>query len=202
METVGHWTQQSVDDFVYSISASFTGQLERKMQEKEISRSELAAKLDKTTGRVSQVLNDPGNLGLRLIVEYAGSLGMKASVIAYDDNDPDNTKGPINPEVFVKSWEKLGRPSDLFEVEDAPLGVAEIPEITYGILHGLEHILPKTMGCVYASPFDAEMSLSEAPTFQYLGYYGETKPPGQPQFCEFLNSPISQETLLPKGKAA
>lgn len=119
MEQVAHWTHSSVENFVYEISSTFVAQLETKMEEQEISRSDLAKRLGKTTGRVSQVFNDPGNLGLKLIVEYASELGLKVSLIAYDDNDPNNEKGPINPEVFVKSWEKQGCPSNVFEVEEA-----------------------------------------------------------------------------------
>jgi hypothetical protein len=115
MTTATHWTQGSTDNFVYSISSSFTAQIECKMEKLGMSRSELAARLNKTTGRVSQVLNDPGNLGLKLIVEYARELDMKVSIVAYDDHDPNNYKGPIIPDVFVTCWENAGRPRDLFE---------------------------------------------------------------------------------------
>ena len=114
-----HWTQTSIADFIYNISATFVSQLESRMEEKEINKSELAIRLQKSNGRVSQVLNDPGNLSLRVIVEYARALGMKVGIVAYDDGDPDNNNGPINPDVFVKSWEKLNRPGDLFEVAEA-----------------------------------------------------------------------------------
>ncbi len=116
MEKLAHWTQRSVADFVYNISSNFVAQLETRMEEKEISRSELAARMNKSNGRVSQVFNNPGNLSLRVIVEYARTLGMKVSIVAYDDGDSDNKNGPINPEVFVKTWEMANSPLDLFEV--------------------------------------------------------------------------------------
>jgi hypothetical protein len=119
MENVAHWTQQSTGDFVYNISSTFVAQIETKMEEDKVSRSELANRLNKTTGRVSQILNNPGNLSLRVMVETAQPLGMKVSVIAYDDDDPGNGHGPIDPDVFVKCWERAGRPANLFEVEDA-----------------------------------------------------------------------------------
>ncbi len=130
MENVAHWTQNSIADFVYEISSAFVAQLETKMEKEQISRSQLASRLKKTTGRVSQVFNDPGNLGLKLIVEYARELGMKVSIVAYDDRDPNNEKGPINPEVFVKSWEKLGRPVNLFEVDSVGTTSVETKAIT------------------------------------------------------------------------
>jgi hypothetical protein len=119
MENVAHWTQQSTADFVYGIAATFVAQIETKMEEEDVSRSEIAKRLKKTGGRVSQILNNPGNLGLKVMVETAGSLGMKVGVIAYDDHDPTNENGPIDPDVFVKCWEQAGRPANLFEVEDA-----------------------------------------------------------------------------------
>lgn len=117
MEKLVHWTQSSPAGFVYEISSTFVAQLETRMEKEKITRSQLASRLKKTTGRVSQVFNDPGNLGLKLIVEYARELGMKVSIVAYDDGDPKNEKGPINPDVFVKCWEKLGCPANLFEAE-------------------------------------------------------------------------------------
>jgi hypothetical protein len=119
MENVAHWTQQSTADFVYGIAATFVAQIETKMEEGDVSRSEIAKRLNKTSGRVSQILNNPGNLGLKVMVETAGSLGMKVGVIAYDDHDPTNENGPIDPDVFVKCWERAGRPANLFEIEGA-----------------------------------------------------------------------------------
>jgi len=119
MENVKHWTQRSTADFVHNISSDFVGQLETRMEEKGISRGDLARRLNKTNGRVSQVLNNPGNIGLRVSVDYARALGMKVSLVAYDDGDSKNEAGPINPDVFVKCWERCNQPKDLFEVVDA-----------------------------------------------------------------------------------
>jgi hypothetical protein len=118
MENVAHFTQQSVSAFVLGISSTFVAQIETKMENDDVKRSEVAHRLDKTTGRVSQILNNPGNLSLRVMVEVAGTLGMKVSVLAYDDRDPKNENGPIDPEVFVKCWERAGRPTNLFDFED------------------------------------------------------------------------------------
>ena len=130
---VAHWTQKDIADFVYYISSTFVAQLEMKMEKEQISRSQLAARLKKTTGRVSQVFNDPGNLSLKTIAEYARELGMKVGIVAYDDGDSGNTKGPVNPEVFVKCWEMRGRPANLFETEcmnEEPKVVAGTASIT------------------------------------------------------------------------
>jgi transcriptional regulator with XRE-family HTH domain len=119
MKTITHWTQNSPTDFVYSISSNFIAQIEAKIEVEDISQSEIASKMGKTDGRVSQVLNNPGNLSIRVMVELARAMGMKVSIVAYDDHDPTNENGPIDPDVFVKCWEKVGHPANLFEVEDA-----------------------------------------------------------------------------------
>jgi transcriptional regulator with XRE-family HTH domain len=118
METVAHWTQNSPTDFVYSISSNFIAQIESKIEAEDISQNDIASKMGKTSGRVSQVLNNPGNLSIRVMVELARAMGMKVSIVAYDDHDPTNENGPIDPDVFVKCWEKVGRPANLFKVED------------------------------------------------------------------------------------
>jgi transcriptional regulator with XRE-family HTH domain len=109
-----HWTENSVDDFVYRIASDFVLQLETKIEKGEVSQRELAVRLNVSDGRVSQVLNNPGNLTLKKVVEYARALGMKVAIVAYDDGDSENNKGPINPEIFNKCWKRAGSPADFF----------------------------------------------------------------------------------------
>jgi transcriptional regulator with XRE-family HTH domain len=146
METVAHWTQKSTADFVYSISSNFVAQIEPKIEEEGISQNEIAEKMKKTSGRVSQLLNNPGNLSIRVMVEVARALGMKVGVVAYDDNDPDNTRGPIDPDVFRKCWENAGRPVNLFGVEETPacdISEAYLNNVTGSVLSiGAEWQIP------------------------------------------------------------
>ncbi len=109
-----HWTERSVEDFVHRIAADFIVQIEKKMDEDNISQKALAAELDVSVGRVSQVLNNPGNLTLKNIVQYSRCLGMKVTIVAYEDADPLNQLGPINPKVFNLTWENAGRPRDMW----------------------------------------------------------------------------------------
>ena len=128
METMTrHWTQESTNAFVFRISSDFVAQLEKKIEEQEIKRTQLAEALRVTVGRVSQVLNNPGNLTIRKVVEYSRALGMKVAVIAYEDGDPENNRGPINSEVFSKCWQRLGRPDDLFAFEQPSAARRVIP---------------------------------------------------------------------------
>jgi transcriptional regulator with XRE-family HTH domain len=113
-----HWTERSIKDYLFRIAADFITQLEKRMESIPVSQDELAKKLGVTKGRVSQVLNHPGNITLGKIIEYARTLGTKVSIVAYEDNDPENRRGPINPEVFRICWEKCGKPRDLWAFEE------------------------------------------------------------------------------------
>lgn len=128
----GHWTSRSTRDFVYRISSDFALQIENKMDEKRISQSALAKKLGVSDSRVSQVLRNPGNLTLKKMVEYARSLGLKVSIVAYDDSDADNKNGPINSQIFNLCWERTGRPTDFFAVRESTGSVfRSFPAIRY-----------------------------------------------------------------------
>ena|ERR1700674_889422 len=114
-----HWTQRSVEDFVYKISSDFAFQLVRKMDSEHLSQKTIAEKLGVSVGRVSQVLNNPGNLTLKKCVQYAGILKMKTALVAYDDGDTENNRGPINSEVFYRCWQHVGSPRDFFELAES-----------------------------------------------------------------------------------
>jgi len=113
-----HWTSRSAEDFVYRISADFVLQVEKKMEEEGMNQKELAGKLHVSAGRISQVLRNPGNLTLKKIVEYSRVLGMKVSIVAYDDGDPQNLNGPINAEIFNLCWKRAGSPKDFFALDN------------------------------------------------------------------------------------
>jgi len=111
-----HWTASSTNDFVCRIASDYVAQIENKLQVETMTHSGLATALDVTPGRVSQVLNNPGNLTLRNTVLYAQALEMKVALVAYEDNDPDNEKGPVNSEIFHRCWRHMGSPRTFFEL--------------------------------------------------------------------------------------
>lgn len=113
-----HWTNRSNKDFLFRIAADFVAQLGDKMESMSISRDELAQRLGVTKGRVSQILNNPGNITLGKVIEYARTLEMKVSIVAYEDDDPNNERGPINSAVFNICWEKCGKPQDFWAFEE------------------------------------------------------------------------------------
>ena len=113
-----HWTERNVEDFTHSLSSDFVIQLEKRIEDEEVTKKKIADRLGITAGAVSQVLNSPGNLELKTMVQYARAVGMKVAVVVYDDSDPDNSKGPVISGIFEKCWERLGKPQDYFDLDD------------------------------------------------------------------------------------
>jgi len=107
-----HWTNDSSKSFVFAVAMDFVGALEEAMEQQDVSQRELAGRLGISEGRVSQIINNPGNLTLRSAVEWARALGHKAALVAYDDGDADNERGPVFADVFQRCWEALGKPVD------------------------------------------------------------------------------------------
>lgn len=116
MDPLKHWTAKSINAFMCRIASDFVAQIENKLEELPGDHKELARRLDVSPGRVSQVLNEPGNLTLRNVVRYAQALGMKVAVVAYADGDQANRQGPVNSEIFHACWKHLGSPRNFFEL--------------------------------------------------------------------------------------
>jgi transcriptional regulator with XRE-family HTH domain len=118
-ELTTHWTERSLNDFLYRVGSDFVRQLDNAMQhDPDATRASLAKKLGLSKGRISQVLNNPGNLTLRKMIEFARAVGHKVAVVAYDDGDHENRCGPINAEIFTGCWELAGKPTDFFALNE------------------------------------------------------------------------------------
>jgi transcriptional regulator with XRE-family HTH domain len=108
---MAHYTSQNQNVFVERITADFIGQIAQRLENSEISQSDFAQRLNVSESEVSQVLNlNRINLTLKKMTQFAHALGLKLAVIAYDDHDPTNERGPVGSEIFNQSWESLGRP--------------------------------------------------------------------------------------------
>jgi antitoxin component HigA of HigAB toxin-antitoxin module len=114
-----HWTEENEDKFRLAIALDFVDQIEAKMDAAGIKQSELAQKLGVTEGRVSQILNNPGNLTLGMMVKCARAVDMKMTVVAYEDGDSRKTHGPIHAEVFRSCWQMAGKPRDMWSLSSA-----------------------------------------------------------------------------------
>ena len=118
-----HWTENSTKDFIYRIASDFIEQINAKLDEAEGNREELAKALGVSKGRVSQILNNPGNFTLKMIVKCARVLGLKVSIVAYEDKeDAGNRLGPIDSEIFRTCWNRMGAPRDYWTLDAQPTG--------------------------------------------------------------------------------
>jgi transcriptional regulator with XRE-family HTH domain len=108
-----HWTEESTGNFLFRVGADFVSQLLDKVE----SQKDLAKKRNVSKGAVSQMLNNPGNLKLKTMIEYARALGMKIGVLLYDDDDKHNENGPIHPDIFRICWERNGKPKDFWSLK-------------------------------------------------------------------------------------
>jgi predicted XRE-type DNA-binding protein len=112
-----HWTAWSTENYQFRIAADFVRQLEKAMESQSLTQAMLAQRLNVTEGRVSQVLNNPGNLTLKKVIEYTRAVDYKVSVVAYYDGDPQNLNGPVASEIFATCWYRAGSPRDFFELQ-------------------------------------------------------------------------------------
>jgi len=113
-----HWTESNTADFLYRIASDFVEQIQDRMREKKWTQTRLAKAVGLDKSRISQLLNNPGNLGLDTIIKLGRALELKVAVVAYNDNDRLNNRGPINAEIFRLCWQKAGRPADMWEYRD------------------------------------------------------------------------------------
>lgn len=114
-----HYTSTSQESFIEKVTADFIGQIAQQLERSHTSQAELAQRLGVTESEVSQVLNlNRVNLNLKTIARYARALGMKVAVVAYDDGDPTNERGPVGANIFSLAWEKNGRPRDIWSVNE------------------------------------------------------------------------------------
>lgn len=119
MSNTTHWTERSTEDFLYSIASDFVEALKEKMLTLGMSQSKLAREAKVHKSFVSRIFKDPGNLTLDTIVKFARTVGMKVSILAYEDKaDPSNTNGPLDSEIFRLCWEHAERPTDLWAIKE------------------------------------------------------------------------------------
>src|ERR1017187_7554441 len=115
-----HWTADNPLRMVRWIASDFIAQIETRIEQiPGFSHADLAKRLDVSLGRVSQMMNSPGNFTLKNGVRYAGAVGMHAAIVTYP---ADCNNAPISGDVFRACWEIAGRPTNMFEINEATVG--------------------------------------------------------------------------------
>lgn len=132
-----HWTEESPQKFAYRIASDFVEQVRVAMKAKGWSQNKFAKKLGLTPGRVSQILNNPGNLTLETMALWARKLNGKVVVSYYEDGDTRNQRGPINGEVFRLCWAKAGKPIYAWTVKESANVAPSLNDCVYQVPSGL-----------------------------------------------------------------
>jgi len=112
-----HYTADPVG-FRSHLALDCMDQVQRVMAESGITQRALAQQLGITEGRVSQLLNSPGNLTLDKLVQMAFAVDRKLGILLYDDDDRKHEKGPVFGEVFRRTWELAGKPRTGWDLEE------------------------------------------------------------------------------------
>ena|SRR6266436_209963 len=119
LKTTRHWTEGNTPGLVRWIASDLMAQLEMRMEQiPGCNHVELSKRLRVTVGRVSQVMNTPGNITLRNAVHYSGAVDRKVVFVTYDAAVVPSGCAPISGDVFRACWEKLGRPLNMFDFRD------------------------------------------------------------------------------------
>jgi hypothetical protein len=108
-----HWNTETNEAFVHKMASDFIAQLARRLETMSLQQVDLANRLGVTEGAVCHVLDNPRNVTLSTVAKYFRALGMKATIVGYDDGDAGNERGPISSDVFEKCWEHAGIPTVL-----------------------------------------------------------------------------------------
>jgi predicted XRE-type DNA-binding protein len=164
-----HYTSADDESFVNRITFDFIAQMANRLETSKMKQSELAEKLDVGESAVSQVLNlGRMNLTLKTMVRYARALGMKVAIVAYDDSDPHNENGPVGSEIFTLSWEKIGKPRDIWSMSEASYATDQclytISDWRYGSVNSTLESVSGTAGELPHIP-GFQLPLSEKATY-------------------------------------
>jgi transcriptional regulator with XRE-family HTH domain len=111
-----HWTAEDTASFQHFVAFDFLDQIEQKLDEQNMSRTDLAKKLGVDKSRVSQIFSNPGNLTLRNMVEWARAVDLKLGILAYDDGEVAGERGPVSSWIFLHCWDRMRKPRDMADI--------------------------------------------------------------------------------------
>ena len=111
--------QRDVAAHLSSISFNAIHRLQVEIDKSDLNQARIAEVLERSPGRVSQILNPDKSMTLKQMVRLARVMGLKACVLFYDDKDKDDKYGPLHPDIFEACWIRCGSPTRMGQVADA-----------------------------------------------------------------------------------
>ncbi len=96
----------------WEIAIDYLTDLESAMDAKGISRDDLAKILNVPERLINEQFGNPSNPCIYSMIRMARAIGLKISIVTYDDGDAENEKGPIIANIFKECWEKAGKPKN------------------------------------------------------------------------------------------
>jgi len=95
------------------VRADFLKLFKKDMQERGVSRKQLAELMGVSKSNVSQILNGKRNIRVKTMVRLARALKMKMAIVGYISDEP------IEAERIRQAWIAAGCPRNFWEVQRA-----------------------------------------------------------------------------------
>lgn len=111
-----HWTEESTDAYKYALTFDFIDQVEAQIELKGITFEQLAVTVNYSPESLKKLFENPWDMTIEFMIKLCKAVGMKLSLLAYDDNDPENYGGPINSQIILNCWEDRGKPKNMFDL--------------------------------------------------------------------------------------
>jgi transcriptional regulator with XRE-family HTH domain len=106
-----HWTERSIADYTAKLFYDFIDQLNL-IDFKDFKA--VAKKMGVTINRIQQILRGESYPTLPTIVKLIKAIDSDVAIIVYKK---DKEIPPINPQIFVRCWEYMGKPIDFFALD-------------------------------------------------------------------------------------
>lgn len=104
------YNKKNVADMKAAMLVDFADAIWLQLEKRGMKKEVLADILGINPEQVSRMLHNPLKLSVYNIAKLAVALGLKVTLLTYEDDDPDHLAGAIHPEVFRTSWEQAGKP--------------------------------------------------------------------------------------------
>jgi len=118
---MSHWTADS-KDFAGAVLIDFMLNVENTLEKRGWSLNDLAQRMGVQEKYLKQFVRNPAILPFNMAVKMARALNLKITLFMYDDEDINNSHGPIFSDLFVQCWEAQNRPCTQWDFEPGEPG--------------------------------------------------------------------------------